>query len=66
MKLKELSNKEIYLSPSVLAADFANLAEEVKKASDEGAELLHLDVMDGHLRAEHFYRYPSHPKPSPS
>ena len=49
MKLRELSNKELYLSPSVLAADFANLASEVKKASEEGAELLHLDVMDGHL-----------------
>lgn len=35
------------ISPSVLAADFANLGEEVKKVEKAGAEYLHLDVMDG-------------------
>ena len=35
------------ISPSVLAADFSKLGEQVKKVEDAGAEYLHLDVMDG-------------------
>ena len=35
------------ISPSVLSADFANLAEDVKKVGAAGAKYLHLDVMDG-------------------
>ncbi len=35
------------ISPSVLAADFSMLAEDVKKVESAGAEYLHLDVMDG-------------------
>lgn len=35
------------ISPSVLAADFSKLGEDVKKVEAAGAELLHLDVMDG-------------------
>ena len=35
------------IAPSILSADFANLAAEVKKVSDAGAEYLHLDIMDG-------------------
>lgn len=35
------------LAPSILAADFARLGENVKTAADAGAEMLHLDVMDG-------------------
>ena len=35
------------ISPSLLAADFTKLAEEVKKAEQAGATYLHLDVMDG-------------------
>ena len=35
------------ISPSVLAADFSKLGEEVKKVYDAGAEYIHLDVMDG-------------------
>ncbi|MBR5188155.1 MAG: ribulose-phosphate 3-epimerase, partial [Clostridia bacterium] len=37
----------IKISPSVLACDFSKLGEEVKKVENAGAELLHLDVMDG-------------------
>ena len=37
----------IKLAPSVLAADFTCLGEEIKKVYDNGAEYLHLDVMDG-------------------
>ena len=35
--------------PSILAADFAYLADEVKKAQDGGAELVHFDTMDNHF-----------------
>lgn len=35
------------LAPSLLAADFANLKEEIKKIEEGGADYLHLDVMDG-------------------
>ena len=37
----------IYISPSVLSADFSDLANSIKKVEDGGAEYLHLDVMDG-------------------
>ena len=36
-------------APSILAADFANLADEVRKAKDGGAELIHFDAMDNHF-----------------
>jgi ribulose-phosphate 3-epimerase len=35
------------ISPSILAADFAKIAQEIKRVEDAGAEYLHLDVMDG-------------------
>ena len=37
----------IYISPSLLAADYTKLGEEVKRVEDAGANYLHLDVMDG-------------------
>lgn len=37
----------IIISPSVLSADFANLAKDIKKVEAAGAKYLHLDVMDG-------------------
>ena len=37
------------IAPSLLAADFARLAEEIARVEKGGADLLHLDVMDGHL-----------------
>jgi ribulose-phosphate 3-epimerase len=36
-------------APSILAADFANLAEEVRRAQRGGAELVHFDAMDNHF-----------------
>ncbi len=35
------------IAPSLLSADFANLANEIKKVTDAGAEYIHVDVMDG-------------------
>lgn len=35
------------LSPSILAADFARLGEQIKEADEAGAEYIHIDVMDG-------------------
>ncbi|MFZ5632911.1 MAG: ribulose-phosphate 3-epimerase [Bacillota bacterium] len=39
----------IKLAPSILAADFAKLADEVRRVEEAGAEYLHLDIMDGHF-----------------
>lgn len=39
-------NGRVAGAPSILAADFANLADEVQKAADGGAELVHFDAMD--------------------
>lgn len=39
----------ITVSPSLLAADFSILKEELKTVSESGAEFIHLDVMDGHF-----------------
>ena len=37
------------LAPSILSADFAALAEDVKKIEEGGADYVHVDVMDGHF-----------------
>lgn len=39
--------KQIKVSPSLLACDFARMGEEAARVADAGAQLLHLDVMDG-------------------
>lgn len=39
----------IKVAPSILSADFSKLGEEIKKIEDSGAELVHIDVMDGHF-----------------
>src|SRR5215469_8160748 len=37
------------LAPSILAADFARLGDEVRRVEEAGADLIHFDVMDGHF-----------------
>ncbi|MEM0927879.1 MAG: ribulose-phosphate 3-epimerase [Pseudomonadota bacterium] len=37
------------ISPSILAADFARLGEEVRSVTADGADMIHLDIMDGHF-----------------
>ena len=39
----------VKISPSILSADFSKLGEEVAAAEKAGAELIHIDVMDGHF-----------------
>ena len=39
----------IELAPSILAADFSRLAEQVRAASEGGATVIHVDIMDGHF-----------------
>jgi len=41
--------KEIKIAPSILSADFARLAEEIHQVEVAGADLIHIDVMDGHF-----------------
>ena len=37
----------IYIAPSLLAADYSNLAADIKRVEEAGAQYLHLDIMDG-------------------
>ena len=41
--------KKIQVSPSILAADFSQLGNEIKRLEKGGADLIHVDVMDGHF-----------------
>ena len=41
--------KKIQISPSILSADFSQLGNEIKKLEKSGADLIHVDVMDGHF-----------------
>tara|TARA_Y100000591_G_scaffold320275_1_gene333515 strand:+ start:498 stop:1157 length:660 start_codon:yes stop_codon:yes gene_type:complete len=41
--------KNIQISPSILSADFSQLGNEIKRLEDCGADLIHVDVMDGHF-----------------
>ena len=41
--------KNIQISPSILSANFSQLGNEIKRLEDGGADLIHVDVMDGHF-----------------
>jgi len=41
--------KKIQISPSILSADFSQLGKEIRKLEEGGADMIHLDVMDGHF-----------------
>jgi len=44
-----MTHARIEIAPSILASNFARLGEEVGKVEDGGADLIHVDVMDGHF-----------------
>ena len=41
--------KNIKISPSILSADFSQLGNEIKRLEEGGADMIHIDVMDGHF-----------------
>ncbi len=44
-----LSHKAVWIAPSILAADFARLGDEIRAVEAGGAGLVHVDIMDGHF-----------------
>ncbi|MFQ5347485.1 MAG: ribulose-phosphate 3-epimerase [Rhodothalassiaceae bacterium] len=44
-----MSARAIRIAPSILSADFARLGDEVRAIDEAGADLIHIDVMDGHF-----------------
>ena len=44
-----LMNNDIKVAPSILAADFARLADAIQSAETAGADYIHMDIMDGHF-----------------
>jgi ribulose-phosphate 3-epimerase len=48
-KDNNMSSLVVKLAPSILAADFARLGEQVREAEQAGADRIHVDVMDGHF-----------------
>jgi ribulose-phosphate 3-epimerase len=47
--LLNFSTRKLLVAPSVLAADFACLGEEITRVENAGCDIIHLDVMDGHF-----------------
>jgi ribulose-phosphate 3-epimerase len=44
-----MPSRAIHIAPSILAADFARLGEQVRETEEAGAQRVHVDVMDGHF-----------------
>ena len=40
---------DVLISPSILSADFAELGAEIRRIDEAGADMIHVDVMDGHF-----------------
>ena len=40
---------QIKISPSILSCDFSEIGSEIEKLNNSGADLIHIDVMDGHF-----------------
>lgn len=47
--MRHLPTDRVYLAPSILAADFCHLGDSVAAADAGGADVIHLDIMDGHF-----------------
>lgn len=47
--LTELPPGAVRIAPSILAADFCRLGDEIRRVEEAGAEVLHIDIMDGHF-----------------
>ena len=48
-KITEFKNDVLLTAPSILAADFAELGADIKRIDEAGADILHIDIMDGHF-----------------
>lgn len=46
---KEHAMRQIQIAPSILSADFTRLGEEIRAVEQAGADIIHIDVMDGHF-----------------
>ncbi len=44
-----MTRSECYIAPSILSADFCRLKEEIEAVESAGADIIHLDIMDGHF-----------------
>lgn len=47
--LRETMKQAILIAPSILSADFSRLGEEIRAVDEAGADIIHIDVMDGHF-----------------
>lgn len=43
------NNRKVLIAPSILAADFGHLSDEIKNVEQNGCDVIHVDVMDGHF-----------------